>query len=346
MFHRILEQFGINASAYQIDGFGSGLINRTWKISGDKSFILQRINTRVFTQPETIAENLFLLQSYLKERYPGYLFVAPIPALNGQPLVYDDEGTFRLFPFIEGSISVNEVQDYKQAYAAAGQFGKFSFLLKDFDPTLLKDTLPDFHDLALRYNQFEHSYQQAGADRLQQADGAIAAVKKYTGIVTTYIELTRSGMLPLRVVHHDAKINNVLFDSEWNALCLVDLDTVMAGYFISDVGDMLRTYLCAANEEETDLSKIVINEALFTAIYNGYLAEMGNELTSVEKDYFIYSGKFMIYMQALRFLTDFLNGDVYYYTTYPDQNLNRAKNQLALLEQLVNLEQKTKLLTN
>ena len=114
----------------------------------------------------------------------------------------------------------------------------------------------------------------------------------------------------------------------------------MPGYFISDVGDMLRTYLSSANEDETDLSKILVDECCFEAIYNGYLSEMGTELTDFEKEHFIYAGKFMIYMQAIRFLSDFLNGDVYYHTTYAGQNLNRANNQLILLNQLIKLEEK------
>jgi Ser/Thr protein kinase RdoA (MazF antagonist) len=171
-------------------------------------------------------------------------------------------------------------------------------------------------------------------------------LRDHSDILVTYNHLLTSDKLPIRVVHHDAKINNVLFDDEWNGICLIDLDTVMPGYFISDVGDMMRTYLCPVNEDEPDLSKIKIDEQCLDAIINGYFSEMGDELTTSEKEYFIYAGKFMIYMQAIRFLTDHLNGDIYYHIDYAGQNLVRAKNQLILLNQLIQLEEKIDLLTN
>jgi thiamine kinase-like enzyme len=297
----------------------------------------------VFKQPEAIADNLSQLQSYLNTKYPDYLFVAPLLAVNGSSLAVNEDGIFRLFPFVGNSTSIDSVTIYKQAYEAAKQFGKFTFLLKDFDASALRDTIPSFHDLILRYKEFEKASLNTTATKLDQAKWAISEINKHKDILSTYEELKDSGKLPVRVIHHDAKINNVLFDSEWNGICLIDLDTVMPGYFISDVGDMLRTYLSPANEDETDLSKIVVDEQCFDAIYNGYLSEMATELTAFEKDHFIYAGKFMIYMQALRFLSDYLNGDVYYHTTYAGQNLNRTNNQLTLLNQLIKLEEKIQL---
>lgn len=340
MLNQILEKFGINALNYQIEDYGSGLINSTWKISGEENYILQRINTDVFKQPEAIAENLSKLQSYLNTKYPDYLFVAPLLALNGSSLAINDDGIFRLFPFVDNSTSINSVTNYKQAYEAAKQFGKFTFLLKDFDASELRDTIPSFHDLTLRYKEFEKACLNTTAARLEQAQWAIGEINRHKDILSTYEELKNSGKLPVRVIHHDAKINNVLFDNYWNGICLIDLDTVMPGYFISDVGDMLRTYLSPASEDETDLSKVVVDEQCFDAIYNGYLWEMGTELSAFEKQHFIYAGKFMIYMQAIRFLADYLNGDIYYHTTYAGQNLNRTNNQLTLLNQLIKLEEK------
>lgn len=343
MLNQILEKFGINGLNCQIEEFGSGLINSTWKISSEKNYILQRINTDVFKQPEVIAENLSQLQSYLNTKYPDYLFVAPMVALNGSSLVVDEDGIFRLFPFVENSTSIDSVTTYKQAYEAAKQFGKFTFLLKDFDVSVLGVTIPAFHDLTLRYKEFEKACVNATAGRIEQAKWAIDEINKHKDILSIYDELKNSGKLPVRVIHHDTKINNILFDSNWNGICLIDLDTVMPGYFISDVGDMLRTYLSPANEDEIDLSKIVVDKQCFDAIYTGYLSEMGTELTAFEKEHFIYAGKFMIYMQAIRFLADYLNGDVYYHTSYAGQNLNRANNQLTLLNQLIQLEEKIQL---
>ncbi|MGN6638403.1 MAG: phosphotransferase enzyme family protein [Mucilaginibacter sp.] len=340
MLEHILKQYGINAADCKITEFGSGLINHTWRISGNKQYILQQINTYVFRDPGAIARNLHLIDAYLKANSPYYLFVAPLPALNGEYLVQHQNAVYRLSPFIENSVSVNEITNTKQAYEAARQFGLFTLLLKDFDATSLKCTIPGFHDLSWRYEQFLQARKNAAADRLKKADEIIKWADQYYDIVTTYQKLVANKMLPVRVIHHDAKINNVLFDPAWNGLAVIDLDTVMPGYFISDVGDMLRTYLSPANEEETDLNKIVINENNFYAVYDGYSAAMGCELTAAEKEYFIWAGKFMIYMQAVRFLTDYLSGDKYYHITYGDQNLNRTANQLTLLERLITSEKR------
>lgn len=338
MLDQILQLYGIDASACRIDLFGSGLINRTWKISGEKTYILQKINTEVFIRPEDITHNLTLLSDYLKVQSPDYTFVTPLPALDGSLLINVEDAAFRLFPFIEGSVTISEVHTEKQAYEAARQFGMFTCLLKGFDASVLKYTLPQFHDLDLRYHQFEEALKNPAEDRLQNAEDSLAKLRSHQQILDRYQYLTSHNLLPLRVIHHDTKISNVLFDKDWNGLCVIDLDTVMPGYFISDVGDMMRTYLSPAGEEETDLSNIRIDTDRFYAIYNGYMSAMGNDLTADERENFFYSGKFMTYMQALRFMTDYLNGDIYYHTKYEGQNLNRAKNQLALLDELILLE--------
>lgn len=338
MLEQILQLYGIDAAACRIEQFGSGLINRTWKISGERSYILQKINTDVFVRPQAITQNLILLGSYLKEKYPDYTFVTPLPALDGLLLQNIDNAAYRLFPFIEGSVTLNEVYTEKQAYEAARQFGQFTYLLRDFDASKLNYTLPQFHDLILRYRQFEKSLGNATAERLGLAADSLARLRSHQQILDRYRHLVGYNLLPLRVIHHDTKISNVLFDEEWNGRCVIDLDTVMPGYFISDVGDMLRTYLSPAGEEETDLSKIKIDTDRFYAIYNGYMSVMADELTAYERENFFYSGKFMTYMQALRFMTDYLNGDIYYHTRYDGQNLNRSKNQLTLLDELLMLE--------
>ncbi|MDB5146381.1 MAG: Phosphotransferase enzyme family protein, partial [Mucilaginibacter sp.] len=186
--------------------------------------------------------------------------------------------------------------------------------------------------------QFEQALQAAHDEKLKQAADEIKQARSNIEILHTYNQFTANKEIKLRVIHHDTKINNVLFDDEQNALCLVDLDTVMPGYYLSDVGDMMRTYLSSANEEEKDLDKIVIRTDFFRAIYKGYMSEMGGILTETEKQYFIFSGRLMIYMQGLRFLTDFLNDDVYYGAQYEGHNLIRAKNQFKLLEGYINAE--------
>lgn len=337
----ILQSFGLNNHNYIIKAFGSGLINSTWDISGPGGrYILQCINKNVFKNPNDIADNLSALESYLAKTAPGYLFPAPLAAADGKFLVEDGDNYYRLLPFIENSHTVDFITEDKQAYEAAKQFGRFSKLLSSFDPKQLKYTLPDFHNLNLRVEQFYIALTNADRALLEKASVEIKGIEANIDIADTYKQMIQGQQIPLRVIHHDTKINNVLFDNDNNGLCVIDLDTVMPGHYISDVGDMMRTYLSAANEEEKDLDKIVIREDYFIAIYKGYMEEMGEVLTQAEKSLFFYSGKFMIYMQAIRFLTDFLNGDIYYHTSYTGHNLLRAQNQLTLLSRYLQSEEK------
>jgi len=339
MLNTILELFGLKASDYQIVEFGSGLINHTWKVTGKKNYILQKLNSYVFKQPEAIANNLALLESYLKWTNPNYLFVAPLWSVSGNNLVKGaDDEYYRLFPFIDDSVTIYVVEQHKQAFEAAYQFANFTFLLRDFDPKQLEITIPHFHDLKLRFSQFKEACVNAAKSRMQIAAGEIKEIYNRREILFTYQDIVDHKKLPERVIHHDTKISNVLFDSSGKGLCVIDLDTVMAGYYISDTGDMLRTYLSPVDEEEKDFDKIQINKDCFYAIYKGYFSAMVDVLTTTEKHYFIYSGKYMMYMQAMRFLTDFLKGDLYYHTTYPGQNLIRAQNQLTLLKRFIELE--------
>ena len=181
-----------------------------------------------------------------------------------------------------------------------------------------------------------------GSDQIRPQMKCWGKLYKHEHILQTYTHLVTDSGMPLRVIHHDTKISNILFDDQQNGLCVIDLDTVMPGYYLSDVGDMMRTYLSPANEEEADFSKIHIRENFFSAVCKGYLSEMGNVLSETEKKYFIFSGELMIYMQAIRFLTDFLNNDVYYGTKYPGHNLNRARNQFTLLNKYIAAEEKFK----
>ena len=346
MLNKILVAFGLKPSQYTVQPFGSGLINYTLKVSGNgQDYILQRINANVFKAPDQIASNLTLLQSYFKSTYPDYNFVAPLPSRTGEYLVTTDKGEYyRLFPFVKGSTTVDFISDKKEAFEAARQFGKFTCMLKDFDASTLNYTLTDFHNLKLRFDQFKTACQNAQESRLQEAAKEVKEVYSHYNILQNYNQLISNNQIPVRVIHHDTKINNILFDDQQNGLCVIDLDTVMPGYFFSDVGDMMRTYLSPVNEEEKDFSKIHIREDIFTAICKGYMTEMGKMLTDTEKQNFIFSGKLMMYMQAIRFLTDYLNNDIYYGIKYPDHNLVRAKNQFDLLNKYVKCEKQFSLL--
>lgn len=163
----------------------------------------------------------------------------------------------------------------------------------------------------------------------------IETAGKYKSIVTQFESIKQNPQFKIRVTHHDTKISNVLLDYNNNGLCVIDLDTVMPGYFFSDAGDMIRTYLSPVSEEESNLAKIEIRQEYFEALAKGYFSQMNQQLTAEEKDHFVYAGKFMIYMQAIRFLTDYLNNDIYYGCKYEGHNFVRAGNQFTLLEKLI-----------
>ena len=339
MLDNILSLYGIQPLLSEVQLFGDGLINSTWKITvGSKVYILQKVNQSVFKNPEYIDQNISKLQCFLKDSYPDYLFVSPLPALSGNSLIHTDAGYFRLFPFIKSSHSLNVLTKKGEAYEAAKQFGKFSRLLNDFEVDQLQLTLPDFHNLDLRFNQFLEACATAGTERKEKAKNSIFFLLDHKEIVRTYKKIVAHHEIPQRVIHHDTKINNVLFNPQNKGMCVIDLDTVMPGYFISDVGDMMRTYLSAANEEETNLNKVNIRITFFMAIYEGYMQEMGDVLSDKEKSLFIYAGKFIIYMQAMRFLTDYLEHDIYYGEKYEGHNLKRAQNQIRLLEKYIEAE--------
>ena len=329
----ILNAYGLSAES-KIEPLTSGLINRTWKVTdGGNHFILQQINHQIFKKPHNLAANIRMVDAYLKEHAPQYLFVAPLLTTQREDL-FDDkgEGYFRLFPFIEGSHTINVVSTTEQAFEAAFHFGKFTRLLAGFDVTKLHMTIPDFHNLSLRYRQFENALKGGNPTRIKQSKGLIDAIKNQSDIVTEFQKIQKNSNVRLRVTHHDTKISNVLFDKNGKGICVIDLDTIMPGYFISDVGDMFRTYLSPANEEVKDFNEIDVRDDFFRAIVQGYVSTMGTELTEEEKHLILYSGKFMTYMQAMRFLTDYCNNDVYYGARYEEQNLVRAGNQLQLLK--------------
>lgn len=337
---KILKAYGIDTDSCEIGPLGDGLINTTWIVkdfSKGSEFVFQRINNNVFKRPEDITANIRLINDYLHENYPDCLYTSPVQALNGSDMLVDDGEYFRLFGYIK-SLTHNELAKPVQAYEAAKQFGKFTNLLSGIDITLLKTTIPDFHNLILRFDQFIESIKNADPVRNQTAIESVGFLIDNQYIVDEYRKIIASKDFKLRVTHHDTKISNVLFDEQDNGLCVIDLDTVMPGYFISDVGDMMRTYLSPVSEEEKDFYKIEVRAEFFKAIVHGYLSEMKDELTKAEIKAVTYAGKFMIYMQALRFITDYLNNDIYYGARYDWQNLVRGKNQIRLLQLFIKEE--------
>ena len=312
----------------------SGLINTTLKvIVGGNTYLLQQVNTNVFHHPEQIDENLGMLANHLHKQAAGYLFTAPVAMTDDKTLLAIDSRYYRVFNWVAGSHTIDVVSEPGQAYEASRQFGQFTALLKGFDAEQLHLSLPDFHNLSLRYRQFEKALQNGNNERILAATDAIAYLQSQIRIVKRYESFIGHPEAKKRVTHHDTKISNVLFDGQDKGICVIDLDTVMPGYFLSDVGDMFRTYSCPVSEEEKNLDLVMVRKDFMQAIEKGYLSAMKDELSQFEKDHLYFGGEMLIYMQAIRFISDYLNNDIYYGSRYPGHNLVRTENQIRLLEE-------------
>lgn len=332
---QIFKSFGLSPGL-TTSRIGSGHINYTFRIEGEPSFILQRINKNVFKEPEVIAQNIRLAANYLRDHHPYFIFMANLHTLDGKEMAYDDDGfPWRLYPLIDHSFTIDQLETDEQAFEAARAFGSLCRNLDGCDVSQFKSVIKGFQDLFWRYQQFEDALAITSREKLIEANETIQSAKHFSFLVKKYEELIKSGDLKLRIVHNDTKINNILFDGiTGQTICAIDLDTLMPGYFIYDLGDMVRTFVSPVSEEEKNLEKIVFRKNIYDSLMKGYLSQMNDVMSREEKQAIPFSGLMMTYIMALRFLADYLNGDVYYHTTYPGQNLVRAKNQFRFLEVL------------
>jgi thiamine kinase-like enzyme len=340
---QVLSQYGFDRNNFSESPIGSGYIHLTYKLSGsDRNLILQRVNKNVFQNPEIIASNIKLASVHLKKHFPGYLFLTALETTTGDQMAYDPDGfPWRIFPYFENTRTIDKVDNVDQAFNAAAEFARLVKYLEKVDVNSFKPVIAGFHDLALRYKQFENACLKASPERLLRADDLIIKARSYQYLVSQYASLIGNKKIPLRITHNDTKINNILFHtSNSQAVCAIDLDTLMPGYTMYDIGDMIRTFVSPVDEEEQDLNKVAVRGEIYEAIVGGYLSQMSDLLTHEERMSIPFSGLMMTYIMALRMLTDFLNGDIYYRITYKDQNLIRSRNQFHLLDLLKEYSQK------
>lgn len=327
------------AGAISFTPLQGGLINRSWLVQSELKvpFLLQQINTHVFPSPEDVQHNYITISQYAEYEFTGLRLPYPKYLNERDSLYIDKQGNYwRAFEFIDNAYSVSIAKKPSQAKATAKTFAKFTAAFEEFNTELLKIVIPDFHNLSFRYRQLQESLNSAMYERMPKALTLAEELKNRERYIHFYELITESPEnFPQRVMHHDAKIANVLFSKKnGKVICPVDFDTVMPGYFFSDLGDMVRSMACSVDENSTDFDRIKIRSTFYKAIIDGYLSVMSKYLTDAEKKYIHYGGLLMIYMQALRYLSDYLEGDIYYSTAYPEQNFNRAKNQLVLLQRL------------
>ena len=303
-------------------------------------YLLQRLNTSVFKQPALVMANIQRVTKHMRSKLEAAgmrdidrRVLTLIPTRDGRShLARDDGSVWRLYQFIEGTRVTRSVETPEQAYCAGREFGRFQSMLSDLAPPRLNETIPSFHDTPNRVAALRRT---AGADscgRAAEAKPELEAVFSREALVDVLLAPHRAGAIPERAVHNDAKLSNVLFDAATgDALCVIDLDTVMPGLSLFDFGDMVRALTCRAAEDETDLTTVALDVSLFEGVTAGYLASAAGMLNATERGLLVEAGMLITLEQAIRFLTDHLLGDAYYKIARPRHNLERCRCQLELL---------------
>ena len=340
----ILRNFDLRGVATDAEPWGSGHINSTFRVTVDQSglpvhYILQGINRHVFPNVPKLMENIQRITRHLAAKNPqdARATLTLVNDHHGNPFWENpaDGGCYRLYLFIEGASTVDAVSSPEQAYQAARAFGAFQCALADLPGGPLFETIVDFHHTPKRFQKFlavlKEDKQGRAALCQKEIDFALAHEKECAIVV----ERLADGRLPWRVTHNDTKINNVMLDDKTGAgVCVIDLDTCMPGSVLYDFGDEIRTTTASSAEDEKDLSKVNFDLNLFRALIQGYLSTAGGFLTPEEKRLLPFSGRLLTFECGLRFLTDFLEGDVYFRTHREGQNLDRCRTQFHLVAQM------------
>ena len=326
------------AATYEMGAVGKGTETRQCR------FIHQRINSNIFKDPTTLMCNLARVTQHIRGKLEAQgeedlerRVLTLISTRDNIDWVIDERGNYwRTFQFIEGATTFDVVETVDQAREVGYAFGEFQSQLIDLGPPQLAFTIPDFHNTRERLRAFQEAVERDVCNRAASVCDEISRIDHYVDSVDDLLKLQRAGEIPLRVVHNDTKINNVLIDDETGkGLCVIDLDTVMPGLVADDFGDLVRTSSSFAREDERNLSKVVVELPIFEALVIGYLSASGSFLTDSEVDSLVIGSKLMTYEQALRFLADHLAGDTYFRIHREAHNLDRARVQIALLDSIV-----------
>lgn len=343
----ITRTFALPGEVLDIRPHVGGHINRSWVIStrdGDKvrRYFLQQINTAVFRDVAVLMNNIAAVTAHLHTELERRglsdihrRVLRPLRTIDAALYWRDADGRcWRMFDYIDGTASRQALQTPRDANELGVAFGEFQELLSTYTGLPLTEVIPGFHDTPARLRMFDAALSRDACNRAGQAVPEIAVVDKFRVLAPLLLEIAASGRAPLRIVHNDAKLSNVLFDAATGErLCVVDLDIVMPGLSLFDFGDMLRSATTFADEDERDLTRVNFEIELFTALAQGYMRAARGFLTEVEREHLVAAGMVITFEQAIRFLGDYLQGDRYYPASRADHNLHRARTQLALLEQ-------------
>lgn len=340
----ILNRFGIEADENEIKPIGNGHINDTFKATDrrtGRAYILQRINHNVFRDVNLLQSNIEKVTAHIRSKLETQgekdidRKVVTLVKLTDSDKTYvrNDDGIYwRVMLMIEDADTRESITPENARHAGVA-FGRFQEMLIDMDQEI-GESIPDFHNMELRLRQLDDAIITDVAGRLDGVRNLVDELKKRANHACLAERLYRDGKLPKRICHCDTKVNNMLFDSNGEVLCVIDLDTVMPSFMFSDFGDFLRTAANKGEEDDKDLSRVEFDMDIYTAFREGYLESAGGFLTDTEIENLPYAAERFAYMQAVRFLTDYLNGDTYYHIAYPDHNLVRARAQFKLLQSI------------
>lgn len=332
----IANQFILEGDILSIEPYGNGHINRTYLVkTSANNYILQGINSNVFKTPLAIIANIELLW----ETQPNNHIILPMmPTQQGGHSVTADEVVWRIFPFAEGYTSYEFIEEPWQAEKAANAYATFMKTFANIDTSRLQATIPNFHNGHLRFQQLEDAHKQATPARKEKAKHLYEFAQEHKVIFDLIQKEVDEKRIPIRITHNDTKINNVLINkANPDDFRVIDLDTVMQGILLYDFGDMVRTSVSPTEENEADDSKIVFNTDFFEALCKGF-SVMNSVMTEAEKAHIVDGAKYMIFIIGIRFLADYFNNDIYFKTSYPEENYIRARNQFVLLQRLEDKE--------
>jgi len=344
--NEIYNLFQTDGSYLSGEPFGSGHIHDTFRIvTSEKEkddYILQKLNNNIFKNIPLLQGNIERVTVHLRNKLKKIQgsnvkreCLQLIPAGDGKSWIQDPDGNFwRMYVFISDHKSYNIVDSTDKAFEGGKAIGRFQAMLSDMPGEPLFETIPFFHNIEKRLETFNATINRDPVNRASSVREEIKHVHNRAEQMKIILRLGREGKIPLRITHNDTKFNNILLDSHDKALCVIDLDTVMPGYVHYDFGDAIRTVANTATEDEKDLSKVTMNLELFSAYAEGYLSETGNTLNEVEKDYLAFAPMLITYTIAVRFLTDYIDGDNYFKIHHEHHNIERARAQLKLVRSM------------
>ena len=349
---QLVSHFDVQGTVKSVKPLGNGLINDTYKVTMNEedapAYVLQRINNAIFKDVELLQSNIEAVTAHLRKKLEekqvadiDRRVLHFIKAETGKTYWREADDTYwRMMRFIPNAFTYETVNE-KYSHAAGLAFGEFEAALVDL-PQQLGETIPDFHNMELRARQLKEAVQDNPVKRLSVVESMVEELNRNMEEMCKAEQLHRDGKLPKRICHCDTKVNNMMFDADGNILCVIDLDTVMPSYVFSDYGDFLRTGANFTAEDDPNLANVGFNMDIFKAFTKGYLTSAGAFLTPIEREHLPFAAKLFPFMQCVRFLTDYINGDVYYKIKYPEHNLDRAKNQLALFNSVCSHEEEMK----